>query len=119
MIIRSSGVEFEGHAYVKAKGKRKAKIDSKALERFVHAWFDHKMYAMRDNYCMAQCPNGAEMIFLDRQESAINLTTPEFKKVVNECYRTWNGEPDAPKPPQQYYDLKAELSAFAKSEGWI
>jgi len=119
MTMRDGAAEFEGHAYVRAKGKRKARLDPKTFERLVRAWFDARLYAMKDDYCAATCPDGTSMVVTDIPESSIELTTPKFKKQVYECYTTIDGKPITPKPPAQYFELRRELAAFAKSKGWL
>jgi hypothetical protein len=110
---------FEGRAYVRAKGKRTAKLSSQQFETLLHAWYDGSFYAMRDDYCSVRCPDGTEIFVTDIAESSITLTTPAFKKRVYECFSTVNGQPQTPKPPEQYFRLSRQLWAFAKAQHWL
>jgi len=74
---------------------------------------------MRDDYCFARCPDGTVIIVTDIAESSITLTTPAFKKRVYECFSTVNGQPQTPKPPEQYFQLSRQLWAFAKAQHWL
>ena len=109
LTINKETAVFEGRAYVRAKGKRTAKLSSQQLETLLHAWYDGSFYAMRDDYCSARCPDGTQIIVTDIPESAITLTTPAFKKRVYECFSTVNGQPQTPKPPEQYFQLSRQL----------
>jgi hypothetical protein len=110
---------FEGHDYVRAKGKRTAKLSPQEFETLLHAWYDGKFYAMRDDYCTARCPDGVVHIVTDIADSSITLTTPTFKKRVYECFFTMNNQPQTPKPPEQYFQLSQQLLALAKSHRWL
>jgi Domain of unknown function (DUF6438) len=119
MTMRPTGVVFEGHGYVRAKGKRVAKISAMEFQHFVDAWFNARMYAMRDDYCGISCPGGTKTVFLDVQETSIVLTTPDFSKTVYECYFAVDDKPASPKPPDEYNNLRAELYAFGNKKGWL
>ena len=119
LTINKETAVFEGRAYVRAKGKRTAKLSSQQLETLLHAWYDGNFYAMRDDYCSAPCPDGTVIIVTDIAESSITLTTPAFKKRVYECFSTVNGQPQTPKPPEQYFQLSRQLCAFAKAQHWL
>ena len=119
LTINKETAVFEGRAYVRAKGKRTAKLSSQQFETLLHAWYDGSFYAMRDDYCFARCPDGTVIIVTDIAESSITLTTPAFKKRVYECFSTVNGQPQTPKPPEQYFQLSRQLWAFAKAQHWL
>ena len=110
---------FEGRAYVRAKGKRTAKLSSQQFETILHAWYDGSFYAMRDDYCSATCTDGTVIIVTDVAESSITLITPAFKKRVYECFSAIDGRPQTPKPPDQYFQLSRQLYAFAKAQHWL
>jgi hypothetical protein len=101
LTISKDIARFEGHAYVRAKGKRSAKLSQQQFETFLHAWYDGYLYAMRDNYCDVRCPDGTVIIVTDIPESSITLTTPTFTKRVYECFSRVNNQPQTPKPPEQ------------------
>jgi len=119
LTINKETAVFEGRAYVRAKGKRTAKLSSQQFEKLLHAWYAGRFYAMRDDYCSARCPDGTEIIVTDIAESSITLTTPALKKRVYECFSTVNGQPQTPKPPEQYFQLSRQLWAFAKAKHWL
>jgi hypothetical protein len=119
LTINNETAVFEGRAYVRTKGKRTAKLSSQQFEALVHAWYDESFYAMRDDYCSAACPDGTVIIVTDIAESSITLTTPAFKKRVFECFSRVNGQPQTPKPPEQYFQLSRQLWAFAKAQHWL
>jgi hypothetical protein len=119
LTINKETAVFEGRAYVRAKGKRTANLSSQQLETLLHTWYDGSFYAMRDDYCSARCPDGTEIVVTDIAESAITLTTPAFKKRVYECFSTVNGQPQTPKPPEQYFQLSRQMWAFAKAHHWL
>ncbi len=119
LTITKEIVRFDGHAYVRAKGKQTAKLSPQQFETFLHAWYDGDFYAMREDYCSVQCPDGTAIIVMDVAESSITLTTPTFKKRVYECFTTVNKQPETPKPPEQYFQLSRQLWAFAKSKHWL
>jgi Domain of unknown function (DUF6438) len=119
LTITKETVVFEGHAHVRAKGKRTAKLSSQQFETLLHAWYDGNFYAMRDDYCSARCPDGTVTVVTDIAESSITLTTPNFKKRVYECFFTMNNKAQTPKPPEQYFQLSHQLWAFAKSHRWL
>jgi hypothetical protein len=119
LTISENVAHFDGHAYVRAKGKRTARLTHREFEGFLHAWYEGNFYAMRDNYCGVTCPDGTQIIVLDNSESSITLTTPTFTKRVFECFLTRDDQPQTPKPPEQYYDLVRQLWAFAKAKHWL
>jgi hypothetical protein len=119
LTISKETAVFEGHAYVRAKGKRTAKLSSQQFETFLHAWYDGNFYAMRDDYCDVQCPDGTVILVTDIARSSIAVTTPTLKKRVYECFSTVNNEPQTPKPPEQYFQLSQRLLAFAKAHHWL
>jgi hypothetical protein len=119
MTLSQNEVQFNGHAFVKAEGRRRAKIKPQQFELLVHSWYDGKFFAMRDNYCGAECPNGTVVIVTDIPESAITLKTAQFKNVVNQCFVKRNGRPIMPRPPDQFFKLAGELRALARANGWL
>jgi hypothetical protein len=119
LTISKDIAHFDGHAYVRAKGKRTAKLNPRQFETFLHAWHDGNFYAMRDNYCDAHCPDGTVIIVTDIAESSITLTTPTFTKRVYECFSAVSNQPQTPKPPEQYFQLSRQLCAFAKARHWL
>jgi uncharacterized protein DUF6438 len=119
LAISKDIARFEGHAFVRAKGKRTTKLSQQQFETFLHAWYDGNFYAMRDNYCDVRCPDGTVIIVTDIPESSITLTTPTFTKRVYECFSTVNSQPQTPKPPEQYFELSRQLWAFAKAQHWL
>ena len=119
LTIDKETAVFEGHAYVRAKGRRTAKLSSQQFEKLLRVWYDGSFYAMRDDYCSARCPDGSEIIVTDIPESSITLTTPAFKKRVYECFFSANGQPQTPRPPEQYFQLSRQLSKFAKARHWL
>src|SRR6516225_3598416 len=50
LTINKETAVFEGRAYVRAKGKRTARLSSQQFETPLHAWYDGSFYAMRDDY---------------------------------------------------------------------
>ncbi len=119
LTIQKDAAIFEGHAYVRAKGKRRAKISPKQFESFLRAWFDGRFFAMRDDYCSVTCPDGTVIVVTDIPESSITLKTPAFTKQVYQCFATSDGKPHTPKPPDQYFDLSRQLQAFAQAQHWL
>ena len=119
LTIDKETAVFEGRAYVRAKGKRTAKLSSQQFETLLHAWYDGNFYAMRDDYCSVHCPDGTEIIVTDIPESSVTLTTPAFKKRVYQCFFGANGQPQTPKPPEQYFQLSRQLWEFAKARRWL
>lgn len=119
LTISHDMARFDGHAYVRAKGKRTAKLNSQQFETFLHAWYDGNFHSMRDSYCDVSCPDGTVIIVTDIPESSITLTTPTFKKRVYECFTTINNQPETPKPPEQYFELSRQLRALAKAKRWL
>ena len=110
---------WEGHAFVKKKGKAEKKISDREFSEIVHAWLDFKMYAMRDDYCQPTCPDGTSTIITDVQETSIALKSPSYSKKVLECFTTMNGKPENPKPPDEYFNLSRHLDQFARSNHWL
>jgi len=119
LTISKETAVFEGHAYVRAKGKRTAKLRSQQFEALLHAWYDGNFYAMRDDYCFGRCSDGTEIIETDIPASSITLTTPSFKKTVYQCFFTTDNKPETPKPPEQYFQLSQALRVFASSHHWL
>jgi len=110
---------WEGHAYVKAKGKKQRKVSPEQFRVLVQAWLTGSVYAMRDDYCQPPCPDGTVMVITDVQDTSITLKTSGFTKTVSECYTTIDGKAQNPKPPEQYFRVSQELLRFAKSQGWL
>jgi hypothetical protein len=119
LTISKDIARFDGHAFVRAKGKRTAKLSDQQFETFLHAWYDGNFYAMRENYCDIQCPDGTMIVVTDIPESSITLTTPTFTKRVYECFSTVDNHPETPKPPEHYFELSRQLRAFAKVQRWL
>lgn len=119
LTVSKETAVFEGRAFTRAKGKRTAKLSSQQFESFLHAWYDGNFYAMRDDYCSAQCPDGTVIVVTDVARSSVTLTTPTFKKRVYECFFTVNNQPRTPKPPEQYFQLLHQLQRFAKAQHWL
>jgi hypothetical protein len=119
LSISKDTARFDGHAFVRAKGKRTAKLSQQQFETFLHAWYDGNFYSMRDNYCDVRCPDGTLIIVTDIAESSMTLTTPTLTKRVYECFSTLNNQPQTPKPPEQYFELSRQLRAFAKAKHWL
>jgi hypothetical protein len=112
----SEGVaRFEGHDYVRAKGRRTAKLTQSEFEEFLHAWYDGRFYAMRDDYCTPTCPDGTHILVTDIPGSSITLVAPNFTKQVFECYLA----AETPTPPEQYFELKRKILEFAKAHRWL
>jgi Domain of unknown function (DUF6438) len=110
---------WEGHAFVKKKGKAERKIPDQLFGKLVRAWLDAKMYAMRDDYCTPTCPDGTSTVVTDVEETSINLSAPSYSKKVFECFTTIDRKPQTPKPPDQYFQLSRQLLEFAKSNRWL
>ena len=110
---------WDGHAFVRKKGKAKKRFSNGEFSAFVQAWLDSKMYAMRDDYCQPTCPDGTTTIITDVQDTSITLKSPSYSKQVFECYTTTDGKPDNPKPPQEYFELARRLVQLAKSNHWM
>ena len=119
LTISKDIARFDGHAYVRAKGKRTAKLSPQQFETFLHAWYDGKFYSMRDNYCDVKCPDGTVIVVTDNPESSIRLASPNLKKRVYECFTAIDNVPETPKPPEQYFQLSRQLRAFAKAQHWL
>lgn len=119
LAVSKNTASFDGHAYVRAKGKHTAKVTRQEFETFLHAWYDGNFHAMRDDYCDIRCPDGTQIIITDIPESSITLTTPTFTKRVYECFTTVDHRPETPKPPDQYFELSRQLLAFAKAKHWL
>ena len=98
--IRRDSAQFEGRDYVRAKGKRTAKVTQQGFEKLLHAWSDGQFFAMRDDYCSIQCPHGTSWAVTDIPESSITLGTSAFTKRVHECFATIDGKQETPKPPE-------------------
>jgi hypothetical protein len=110
---------WEGHAYVRAKGRKKASITRQQFETFVRAWYGGRFFAMREDYCSATCPNGMIITVTDMAESSITFESPEFQRRVYQCYATIDRKPVTPKPPDEYFEFVRQLRAFAKSQKWL
>lgn len=119
LTIRKDTAEFVGHAWVRKKGKHTAKISQQQFEKFLHAWFDGKFFAMRDNYCDVKCPDGTVVIVTDIPESSITVNAGTYRKTVYECFTTIDGKPETPKPPDNYFELSREFLQFAKAQRWL
>jgi Domain of unknown function (DUF6438) len=117
--IGKAYADWDGHNYVRAKGKRRAKVTQQQFDAFLRGWFDGRFYAMREDYCTTRCPNGMVITVTDIPESSIILKTSEFTKRVYECFATINAEPITPKPPEEYFKLAKQLREFAKSKKWL
>ncbi len=117
--ISKDFADWDGHAYVRAKGKRRAKVTLQQFDTFLRAWFDGKFSAMRDDYCSARCPNGMIITVTDIPESSMTLKTPGLTKRVYQCFATINAKPITPKPPEEYFILAKQLRAFAQSKRWL
>jgi hypothetical protein len=111
---------WEGHAFVKKKGKAGKQISEEQFSGIVHAWLDAKVYAMRDDYCQPTCPDGTSTIITDVQETSITLKVPpSYSKTVLECFTTIDRKPQNPKPPEQYFELSRQLVNLAKANHWL
>jgi hypothetical protein len=119
LTIRKDSAEFVGRAWVRKKGKHTAKISQEQFEKFLHAWFDQRFFAMRDDYCRVACPDGTMQVVTDNLETSITLNTPSFKKEVYECFTTIDGKAETPRPPEPYFELARELLAFGKIKRWL
>jgi hypothetical protein len=119
LTISKGIARFDGHAYVRSKGKRTAKLSERQFEAFLHAWYDGDFYAMRDNYCDVSCPDGTLIVVTDIPESSIKMTTPAFTKRVYQCFSTVDNRPQTPKPPDAYFDLSRQMRAFAEAQHWL
>jgi len=110
---------WNGHAFVRKKGRAEKQLSSSEFTAIVNAWIGAKMYAMRDDYCQPTCPDGTRTMITDVQNTSITLITPAYSKQVSECFTTTDGKPDNPKPPQEYYQFAHRLVQFAKSNHWL
>jgi hypothetical protein len=119
LTISKDIARFDGQAFVRAKGKRTAKLSQQQFETFLRAWYDGNFYAMRENYCDIKCPDGTMIVVTDIPESSITLTTPTYAKRVFECFTTVDNKPETPKPPERYFELSHQLQAFAKVHHWL
>jgi hypothetical protein len=119
LTISKDIARFDGQAFVRAKGKRTAKLNQQQFETFLHAWYDGNFYAMRESYCDIKCPDGTMIVVTDIPESSITLITPTYTKRVYECFTTVDNKPETPKPPEQYFELSRQLRAFAKAQLWL
>jgi hypothetical protein len=117
--IEGNKALWDGHAFVRKKGKAEKQISDQQFSEIVHAWLGAKMYAMRDDYCEPTCPDGSATIITDVQNTSIALKTPSYSKKVFECFTTTDGKPDNPKPPEEYFQLSQRLVQFAKSNHWL
>jgi Domain of unknown function (DUF6438) len=119
LTISRNLARFDGHAFVRAKGKHEAKLSQRQFETFLRAWYDGDFYRMRDNYCDSSCPDGTRIFVTDIPESSIKLISPALTKRVFECFSTDNGKWETPKPPEQYLELAEKLRKFAKARQWL
>jgi hypothetical protein len=117
--IEKNKAIWDGHAFVRKKGKAEKPISSAEFSEIVRAWLDAKMYAMRDDYCQPTCPDGTTTIITDVQFTTIAIKTPAYSKKVSECFTTTNGKPDNPRPPEEYFQLSRRLVQLAKSNRWL
>jgi Domain of unknown function (DUF6438) len=119
LTIIKEGARFDGHAYVRAKGKHTAKLSGEQFAAFLRAWFDGNFFAMRDDYCSVTCSDGTVIIVTDIAESSLKVTTPTFTKRVFQCFSTVSNQPQTPRPPEQYFELSRQLLSFVKSQHWL
>jgi len=120
MRIENNRVVWVGYADVRQQKKSEKRISPRVLRRFLHAWLDDSIYAMRDKYCNPTCPDGTHIIVSDLNETSICVKAPSYVKTVSECYPHVSPEPKIePKPPDQYFRLSQDLMEFAKSNGWL
>jgi uncharacterized protein DUF6438 len=119
LSITKDSANWEGHAYVHARGKRRRRITEQQFHKFLQAWYDGRFFAMRDDYCSIKCQNGVEAVVLDVRESSITLERPNHKKRVYQCYEAVDGKPLTPRPPDQYFELTQSLQEFAKLQKWL
>jgi TonB family protein len=117
--IDKNKAAWDGHAFVKKKGKSEKKISDREFSEIVRAWLDAKMYAMRDDYCQPTCPDGTSTIITDVQETSVSLKAPSYSKTVLECFTTIDGKPQNPRPPQGYFEFSRRLVEFVKSNHWL
>jgi hypothetical protein len=117
--IEKNRASWDGHSFVRKKGKAEKQISTHEFSEIVHAWLDAKMYAMRDDYCEPPCPDGTTVVITDVQDTSITLKTPSYSKQVFECFTTNDGKPENPKPPEGYFHLSHRLMQFAKSNHWM
>jgi hypothetical protein len=117
--IEKGKATWEGHAFVRKKGKAEKQISVRQFADLVEAWLAAKMYAMRDDYCLATCPDGTVIIITDVQSTAIAFKAQSYSKTVSECFTTANGKAQNPKPPEQYFDLSRQLILLARSNHWL
>lgn len=119
LTISKDAARFDGQAYVRGKGKHSKKLNEEQFSVFLRAWYDGNFSSMRDDYCSIKCPDGTQIIVTDIASSSIKLTTLAFTKGVFQCFATVSGEPETPKPPEQYFELARQLRAFAKAQRWL
>ena len=117
--IEGNKALWDGHSFVRKKGKAEKQISDQQFSEIVYAWLDAKMYAMRDDYCQPTCPDGTSVIITDVQETSITLKAASYSKTVLECFTTVDGKPENPKPPEQYFELSHHLLQLAKSNHWL
>ncbi|HTS35354.1 MAG TPA: DUF6438 domain-containing protein [Candidatus Solibacter sp.] len=119
LTISDGVAQFDGHAFTRAKGKKRAKLSPEEFHELIRGWFDGDFNAMRDDYCSVHCPNGMYITVTDIPDSSIKLTTPNFTKQVYQCYATVDDKPMTPKPPDQFFELSRTLRAYAKRKHWL
>jgi hypothetical protein len=117
--LEKNRASWEGHAFVKKKGKAERQISDQMFGKLVRAWLHAKMYAIRDAYCQPTCPDGTSTVVTDVQESSITLRAPSYSKKVFECFTTIDGKPETPKPPDEYFQISRQLVELAKSNHWL
>ena len=117
-IVKNKAI-WNGHTFVRKKGKAEKPISAHTFSEIVQAWLDAKMYAMRDDYCDPTCPDGTSTVITDVQDTRIAFKTLSYSKTVLECFTTINGKPETPKPPEEYFQLSRRLVQLAKSNHWL
>jgi len=117
--VEKNKAAWDGHAFVRKKGKAEKQLSDRQFADIVRAWLDAKMYAMRDDYCEPTCPDGTSTIITDVQDTSITLKAPSYSKKVLECFTTLDGKPQTPKAPEQYFQLSRQLVQLAKSNHWL
>ncbi|MGE0405226.1 MAG: DUF6438 domain-containing protein [Candidatus Korobacteraceae bacterium] len=119
MTLTRGKVEFDGHNFVKAKGKRQAKLSDQEFDSFVRGWYEGKFTAMREDYCTAACPDGTVIIVNDLPGSGIIFNSPKINHEVYSCFGWRDSGPITPKPPGAFFDFFERAMSLAKSKGWL
>jgi len=117
--VEKGVASWEGHAFVRKKGKARKQISDKQFSDLVQAWLDAKIYAMRDDYCDVTCPDGTSIVVTDVLDTTIKFQAPFYSKKVLQCFTSIDGKPRTPKPPDAYFDLSRQLREVAKSYHWL